>query len=388
MSGKFIKNLKVPALALAISLTVLQVTACSSKTTTTSKGTILIGVSAAITGAAPLEGERTKQGVEMAIAEINANGGVLGKNLKADIEDDANTADTAVNVANKLDTNPDVVCQIGPNRSANAIAVQQVYAKNKIPFLTGGSSPALIVANNPYFFRIRASDSFVAKIIAKYAVEKLKATKIALLYNNDEYGTGGRDVILSYLKTINLTPVVVEGHNTGDKDMQSSILKAKNAGANCLIVYTHDPEAAIIATEIIQLGLNIPKIGPTTFVNATWLTLVDSATAENWYSVTDFIPSNSETNVKNFVDKFKAKYNVEPDLFASAYYNSVYIVADALKRAGTADRAKLQQALLSTKDLSSIYGNMTANSSGELVHTAVIAKIHDKQAVYIEKVTE
>ncbi|MGX8700810.1 ABC transporter substrate-binding protein [Caproiciproducens sp.] len=403
MKGTSRKTSKILAMLLALSM-IVPLSACGGSPSAASgasagtgsaagsdaspKGDILFGVSTAITGAAPLEGERTKQGIDMAVEEINAAGGVLGKNLKAEYEDDANTAGTAVNVVNKLGSNPDVVCLFGPHRSTNAIAVLGSVAKNKIPFLTGGSSPSLINSGNPYLFRIRASDSFVAKIISKYAVEKLHGTKIALLYNNDDYGVGGKDVILADLKSRNITPVVCEGHNTGDKDMTSVIEKAKNAGADCLIVYTHDPEAAILARQVVELGLDVPKIGPTTYVNETWLSLVDEKTAENWYSVTDFIPSNTDEKVATFVKKFKEKYNVEPDLFASSYYNATYLLADALKRAGTADREKLQQELLKTKDFPSIYGNMSANEHGELIHDAVVAQIHDKKAVYVEKVTE
>lgn len=102
---------------------------------------IKIGVSAAITGAAPLDGERTMQGIEMAVEEINAAGGVNGRPLEMIVEDDQNTANIAVNVVNKLVNDPEIVAIIGPHRSANAMATEQIMADAKIPFLTGAVFP-------------------------------------------------------------------------------------------------------------------------------------------------------------------------------------------------------------------------------------------------------
>ncbi|MEG2383745.1 MAG: ABC transporter substrate-binding protein, partial [Oscillospiraceae bacterium] len=318
---------------------------------------ILIGVSAAITGSAPLDGERSMQGINMAVEEINAAGGVLGKSLKIIAEDDQNTANIAVNVVNKLVSNEDIVAILGPHRSANAMATEQIMATAKIPFLTGASSPNLVTkVDNSYFFRIRGSDSFVGQIIAKFALEELKAAKVGVIFNNDDYGTGGRDVVVKYLADKGVTPVIVEGHNTDDKDMSGAITKCKDAGVDCLIVYTHDPEAAILARQMNELGLDVPVVGPVTFTLPTFLSLVTAEETKGFYSVADFVSGNPDPAASTFQKNFNTKYSVDPDLFAAAYYTGVYILADAIERAGAVDREKVQQALLETKDLPSIYG--------------------------------
>lgn len=352
-------------------------------------GEILIGVSAAITGSAPLDGERTMQGINLAVEEINAAGGVLGKTLKLVAEDDQNTANIAVNVVNKLVSNDDIVGILGPHRSANAMATEQIMANAKMPFLTGASSPNLVTkVDNPYFFRIRGSDSFVGTIIAKFALEDMKAKKIGVIFNNDDYGTGGRDVVVKYLTDKGMPPVIIEGHNTDDKDMSGAITKCKDAGVDCLIVYTHDPEAAILARQMNELGLDVPVVGPVTFTLPTFLSLVTAEETKGFYSVADFVSGNPDPAAATFQKNFNAKYGVDPDLFAAAYYTGAYILADAIERAGEPTREKVQQALLATKDLPSLYGTLYSNADGELVHSAVVTEIVDNKPVYATTVHE
>ncbi len=361
----------------------------SSNAESTTDGEILIGVSAAITGPAPLDGERTMQGINLAVEEINAQGGVLGKKLKIVAEDDQNTSNIAVNVVNKLVSNEDIVAVLGPHRSANAMATEQIFADAKVPFLTGASSPNLVTkVDNPYFFRIRGSDTFVGSIIAKFALEELKAKKIGVIYNNDDYGTGGRDVVKNYLTEQDCPPVILEGHNTGDMDMTGTITKCKEAGVDCLIVYTHDPEAAILTRQLNELGLDVPIVGPTTFTLPTYLSLVNAEETEGIYSVTDFVSNNPDPLALNFQEAFYDKYGVNPDLFAACYYTGVYVLKDAIERAGEVSRKAVRDALAETKDLPTVYGNLYANEDGELVHSAVVAEIEDNKPTYLTTVYE
>lgn len=351
--------------------------------------TIKIGVSAALTGPAPLDGERTMQGINMAVEEINAAGGVKGRMLEVIVEDDQNTANIAVNVINKLANDPEIVAIVGPHRSANAMATEQIMADAKVPFLTGASSPNLVTqVDNPYFFRVRGSDSFVGEIIAKFALEDIGATRIGVIYNNDDYGTGGRDVVVNYLTENGVEPVVVEGHNTNDTDMSGVIIKCRNAEVDCLIVYTHDPEAAILTRQLNEMGLDVPVVGPTTFTLPTYLGLVTAEETEGFYSVCDFVSGNPDPLASEFQQAFNEKYGVDPDLFAACYYTAIYVLKDAIERADEITREDIQQALLETKDLPSVYGTLYANEDGELVHSAVVAQIVDNAPVFSTVVHE
>jgi len=377
-----------PALAAlaAIALAALAILPFSGCGGGGSEKEIVFGVSAAITGPAPLEGERTKQAITMAVEEINQKGGVLGKPLKPLIEDDQNTANVAVNAVNKL-ISQNVVALLGPHRSGNASAVQQIVAKNKVSYMTGGTSPKLVTFNNPYLFRIRASDQLVAKIAAKYAVEELKAKKVGVFYNNDEYGTGAKGVIEEYLKSINI-PVVSEGHNLGDKDMTGQIAKMKNEKIDCLISWSHVPETAVVVRQLKELNLKVPVIGGPTHTNQEFLGLVDAPAIEGHYSVTDFAADNPEPRIQDFVKRVKSKYDIVPEIYVAAYYDGVYALADAIKRANSTDREAVRKALSETKGLQGVMSTLSANDKNELVHEAVIVNIKNKVPQLVKIVKE
>jgi branched-chain amino acid transport system substrate-binding protein len=358
----------------------------TTKTSEQPKEDILIGVSTAITGPAPLEGERTKQGVNMAVEEINAAGGVLGRNLKVIFEDDANAADTVVNAINKLISNK-VVAILGPTRSNNVSAAQETIAKAKMPWLVAGTSPKLVTFNNPYLFRMRASDNIVAKMAGKFAVEELKATKVGILFSSDEYGSAAKDIVEAFLKTVNI-PVVSEGHNAGDKDMTGQIMKLKNNQVDCIVIWTHAPESAIACRQLKELNLNVPVIGWPTFTNQAFYDQVDAAIIEGHYSVTDFSQDNPDPEIQAYVKKFEATYNAIPEVHSTAYYDGVYIIADAIRRANSTDSEALRKALMETKDLKGMMSTKTANEKGELVHETLVVKIVNKTPTLVKSVRE
>lgn len=170
---------KLVALALSSAM-VLSMGMTTMVSASESDDTILIGVSASITGSAPTNGERTCQGAELAVKEINEAGGVLGKQIELYEADDGGTTDLAINAINLI-AEQDVAAQVGPNLSGLTMAIEGTMAKNGIPFLTGATSPALVKdIDNEYLFRIRASDTIQATVAAQYITDDLGCTNIGL----------------------------------------------------------------------------------------------------------------------------------------------------------------------------------------------------------------
>ena len=233
---------KLTALLLALVM-VLSVTACASNNTSATTGApkaadttaaenkvddsafdgeIVFGLSTAVTGNFPLAGERTLQGVDLAVEEINAAGGVLGKKLTYIYEDDGNAATTAVNVVTKL-LNEAVVAVIGTHTTGNTLAVQSLYAEAGMPFFSGGTGVKLEnEMDNKYFHRIRPSDSICGAIAAKFAVENLGAKKAGGDYNNNDFGTGGRDVVVATLQELGVEYVCLLYTSPSPRDRQKS----------------------------------------------------------------------------------------------------------------------------------------------------------------------
>lgn len=346
---------------------------------------ILFGLSASITGTVPINGQRTQQGVDLALKEINANGGVLGKTFKYTLEDDQNVQTAAVNVATKI-LNQSVCAVIGPHSSGNAAATSDTYKNAKVPFLTGGSSPKLAELSNPYLFRVRPSDTINGQVMAKFAVENLDAKKVGISFNNNDFGTGGRDVVITALEKAGVEYVAV-GHNGGDKDLTGQLMQLKSEGVDVIISYTDDAEVALTSRQLYELGLEVPVIASAGIVTQQVLDLVEPEYVEGWYAVTDFISTNDSDKVKEFVKNYKAEYGMEPELFASAYYSATYVLADAIERAKSVDPEAVRKALSETKEILLPEGTYTCDEKGDMVHGCVVAQIKDKVPSMIEYMT-
>ncbi len=397
---------KLTALLLALVMA-LSVTACASNNTSATTGApkaadttaaenkvddsafdgeIVFGLSTAVTGNFPLAGERTLQGVDLAVEEINAAGGVLGKKLTYIYEDDGNDATTAVNVVTKL-LNEDVVAVIGPHTTGNTLAVQSLYAEAGMPFFSGGTGVKLEnEMDNKYFHRIRPSDSICGAIAAKFAVENLGAKKVGVDYNNNDFGTGGRDVVVATLQELGVEYVEV-AHNSGDTDMTTQLMNLQAAGVDAVILWTDDAEDVVTARQAYELGLDIPFITSAGVVMQQVLDQMEPEYVEGWYSATDFVPANDDPVVKTFVEAFNAKYGIDPELYASAYYGTVKALAAAIEIAGSTDHEAVNDALTQIKDLPAPTGTMTYGAHGNMIHSLVITQIHDLKPSVVSTVS-
>ena len=397
---------KLTALLLALVM-VLSVTACASNNTSATTGApkaadttaaenkvddsafdgeIVFGLSTAVTGNFPLAGERTLQGVDLAVEEINAAGGVLGKKLTYIYEDDGNDATTAVNVVTKL-LNEDVVAVIGPHTTGNTLAVQSLYAEAGMPFFSGGTGVKLEnEMDNKYFHRIRPSDSICGAIAAKFAVENLGAKKVGVDYNNNDFGTGGRDVVVATLQELGVEYVEV-AHNSGDTDMTTQLMNLQAAGVDAVILWTDDAEDVVTARQAYELGLDIPFITSAGVVMQQVLDQMEPEYVEGWYSATDFVPANDDPVVKTFVEAFNAKYGIDPELYASAYYGTVKALAAAIEIAGSTNHEAVNDALTQIKDLPAPTGTMTYGAHGNMIHSLVITQIHDLKPSVVSTVS-
>lgn len=346
---------------------------------------IRIGVSASITGSAPTNGLRTQQGAQMAVDEINAAGGILGKQIELFIADDGGTQDLGINATNLI-ASQGVVAQVGPTLSGLALAVEEIVANAEYPMLVGATSPKLVTTiDNPWLFRVRASDVIQAKLAAVYATENLNCKKIGLFTNSNDYGSGARTVAEEYLTEKGIA-FVSESHNTGDTDMTSQVLKLKDAGVDCVIVWTDDAETALAARQFYDLGLDVPVIGSTSISTPQVNELCQPEWLDNWYSCTDFTTSNDAELIQDFVKGFQEKYGENPELYAVTYYSAIYLLKDAIERAGSIDSTQIRDALAQTESLAAPIGTYRANDKREMIHGGTICKMVDGKAQYLEYV--
>lgn len=346
--------------------------------------TVKIGLIAMLTGANPLNGLRMQQAVQLAVDEYNEKGGLLGKKIQLLTEDDQTLQDMAVTCANKL-ISEGVVGIVGPHRSTNAMAIEQVVSSAGVPTLTGGTTPKISKLNNKFLFRCRASDAVFAEVAAQYAVEKLGAKKIGMFYNNDEFGTGGNEVAKAYCQKVGVD-YVAEGHNTNDKDFTGQIMKMKNAKVDTVLIWTHDPELAIHARQIKDLGLNVKVVCSPGITMPQVIEMCKPEQIEGWYGVTDFVSTSTVDETKAFIKNFEAKYKVPAELYSASYYGAAVSLLEAIKTAGSTDRNKVRDALAATSGLKVPVGTMTTDATNDMIHEVHVAKLVNAQPVYQETV--
>lgn len=347
--------------------------------------TIKIGVSNMVTGPLAAGGIRMKQAITLAFEEINESGGVLdGKKLKMVLVDDTGTPTGAINAVNKI-LGENVSAVIGPHTSPMSSATQELFRKAGVPFVTAATSPKLLDANNPYFFRISVSDGAVGPAMVDFAKEKFGAKKIAALYDTDDYGLAADNATKNYCEEVGIE-YYSEGFTTGDKDLTSQLSKLKNWGADVVFDFSHDAEAALIVRQLDELGMgDIPHIGPNALAQSQTYDLCDAKQLQGTYASTDFYADETNELMKKFLDKFKKRWNVDVERYAAMYYTAAYLVADAINRAGSDDPEKIRQALSETSDFQAVFGNLNCSEQGELNTNLYILEFDGEKKMSIAK---
>lgn len=349
---------------------------------------ITFGILATLTGY-PLNGEHMSKGVQMAADEINAAGGVLGKKLVLNIQDCSNTTDIAINATNLL-ISENVAGILGPHYSSQCLAVESLIKDAQIPMLVGGTSPKLVQqVDNPFLFRIRASDTMQAKAAAKFFVEQAGVTNVAILHGSDDFGTGGMQVAASYFDSLGVK-YVAQSFNNDDTDVTTQILKCVSANCDGVLIWAVEAAYPIVARQLYELGLIVPTITNPSLAVDSCLAQLETEWVEGWYCVTDFLTGNAQEKVKSFISRYLEKYGKDEtvDLHCAAYYSGVYVLADAIERAGSVEGAAVRDALLATQGLEGVVGNMAPNEDGEMIHEIILAQCNDLAVKYIDTIAE
>lgn len=338
-------------------------------------GQITFGVICSITGNFPLAGENTKKGVDLAVKEINEAGGVLGKEFVVTYQDDAANQTGAVNALNKL-ISEDVVAIVGPNSSSNVIAMSDTVKSAGIPCLVGGTSPKIAALENPNIFRIRPSDTITASAAAKFMYEELGGKQIGILYNTDDFGTGGKDAMQKYFEDKTDVTLVIEGINTGDTDLSGQITKMKSAGIEGLIYWGHDAEVAILARQVNELGLEVPVITSGSLPQV--INAIDGTYIDGWYVALDECMNDPSDVIQDFVKKFQEEYDgATPELYSAAFYGATHLLADSIERAGTTDNEAVIQSLRGTDGFQGIIGQYICQENQDMLNMCAIMQ-YDK----------
>lgn len=363
----------------------------SAATATGGSNTIKVGLNYELSGNVATYGQGLVEGIELGFEEINKNGGVLGKQVELVKKDNKSDATEAANVSTALATKDKVVLLLGPATSGNTKAASPAATTGKVPLVSASATADDVTVDKngkvrQYIFKTCFSDSFQGVIMANFASEDLKAKKAAILQDvTSDYSKGLLTSFKSQFSKLGGNVVDEEAYKAKDNDFNAVLTKIKAANPDVLYVPGYYEEVGLIVKQARQLGLNVPILGGDGFESPKLAEIAGASVLNNVYYTNHYSSTDTSPEVVKFKDAFKAKYNKAPDAFNALGYDLAYFAADAIKRAGAADPAKIQQALAETKDFKGVTGTISIDKQHNAVKSITIIQEKDGVATFLKK---
>jgi branched-chain amino acid transport system substrate-binding protein len=329
---------------------------------------IPLGLTTALTGNVALLGTQARSGVEFAVDEINAAGGINGKKLALATEDTGSSSTDSLNAINRiLEGKPLVI--FGSMISPHIFAQTEVVTKSETPFLVGATNAKVTSQGSKWLFRTHVHDGQLADLIPEYLVKTLGKTKPGIIAVADDYGLGASRGIQASLAKLNATPVAVTSYAPSDKDMSAQLLEIKDKGADSVIVFGRPADATLVIKQMNDLGIKLTTIGNSSLVAQTALNNLTAAEADGAYAIGGMIPQTSpDAKILDWAKRVQDKYKVPADNFAVSYYDTVYMLKSIIEKVGC-DKHAIRDAFAATKDWKGMLITYQADALGDLAHT-------------------
>ena len=349
-------------------------------------GEIVLGSYMPNTGAFATFGQSSTKAMHMAVAEINAAGGVLGKQIKLIVEDDQCKPEEAANAAQKLIQQDQVLCVIGEVASSNSLAAAPICQSGKTPMVTPSSTNPAVTRTGDYIFRICFTDDFQGLVMAKFATDNLNA-RTAVIFSDiaSDYSKGLSKVFGEAFTAAGGEVLAEESYNQGDRDFRAQLTKFKPLTPDVIYVPGYYGEVAMILSQARQLGLEADILGGDGWDSPKLVEIAGDA-AEGGYFSNHYSKDDPNPIVQGFVANFQAEHGEVPDALAACAYDAIRIVAQAIEAAGTVDRDALRDALAEVKDFDGVTGTITIDANRDALKTATILTIKDGVQTFVDTI--
>lgn len=371
---------KIAALALACALTL---TACSGEKPDNGgsgkpeSDKIVIGGLGPLTGSVAVYGITSTNGIKLAVKEINAAGGIMGKQIEYILEDEKGEPTEAVNAFNKL-KDKKMTALIGDITSKPTLAVAPLAEEAKIPMITPTGTQFDITQGKNFVFRTCYTDPFQGNILAQFVKENLKLKTVAIMSNNsDDYSKGVAKTFKDKAKEIGLEIVADEGYGKDDKDFRAQLTNIVSKNPDVLMISDYYEADALIATQAREVGIKSVIVGPDGWdgvlkqLDESSKTVVEGAYFANHYSVQD-----KNEKVQKFVKAYKDEYKDEPSSFAALGYDTVYVLKQAIEEAKSEDGEKIAEQIKKIK-FEGVTGKFSFDESNNPIKAVTMMKIKD-----------
>jgi branched-chain amino acid transport system substrate-binding protein len=319
----------------------------------------------------------------MAADEINRAGGINGRKLDVVIEDDQGSPERAATLASKLINQDKVVAVIGGGASGSSLAAAPRAQALKIPLISPSSTDPAVTRTGDFVFRVCFIDAFQGEVMARFAANALKAKKTAIMVDfNNPYSRGLSDFFETSFAKLGGQIVSKQSYAQGDPDFKGQLSTIRSTDPDVIYVPGYYADAAIIAKQARQLGLNQPLLGGDGW-DAPELWSLGGDALNGCYITSHYSADDPSPSIQKFVHEYKQLYgNLEPDAHAALAYDAMRVLADAVQRAGSTDSAKLRDSLAQTKSFAGVTGVISINADRNAVKPAVVLKLEDGRHIY------
>ena len=389
------KKKKLASAFLSLSLAAGVLAGCSgSGSSEKSSGdgdTIKIGVNLELSGGVASYGQSIAEGLELATAEINKEG-IDGKKIKLIKVDNKSEASEATSGAIKLTSQDQVAAIVGAATSTNSIAQVQIAQDNKVPVISpSGTSPEITFSKdklNDYIFRTSFIDPFQGTVAANFAAKEIKAKSAAIyIDSSSDYSKGLAAAFKEQFEKNGGKIVAEEAYIAKDTDFRSTLTRLKSAKPDFIFLPGYYEEAGLIVKQARETGLDVPFMGGDGWDSPKLVEIAGAKALNNTFITNHYSSGDPDEKIQNFVSAFKAKYkDKSPDAFNALGYDTGYFLADAIKRAGSADSEKIKEALEKTADLELVTGTFTLDEKHNPIKSATILEFKEGKQVFNTKI--
>ena len=320
---------------------------------------IHFGVSGPLTGPNAQYGAQWKAGFDLALEEVNGNGGVLGRPLAYVFEDSQSDPRQSVAIAQKFVNVPKIVIELGDFSSPASMAASPIYQRAGLVQFGFTNSHPDFTKGGDFIWSPSLSQADSQPLLADLAIKTLGLKKVAVLYLNTDWGRASKDVFVKSAAERGAQVVASEGYQPDEKDFRSTLVRVRDAKPDGIVLISYYADGALIAGQVKNTGINLPLVAVGSVYSPKFLEL-GGAAVNGVYSNTSFFPEEPRAEVQNFVKRFRAKYNREPDAFNAYAYDAVILAASAIRSAASTDRKAIRDAFYRVKDVPSVvFGKAT-----------------------------
>ncbi|MED3661661.1 ABC transporter substrate-binding protein [Ureibacillus sp. FSL K6-8385] len=356
------------------------------------KDVIKIGANLELTGNVASYGSSIKQGAELAVEEINKNGGIDGKKVELVAVDNKSENSESSAAALRLATQEKVDVMIGPATSGNVLAAVQIANQNKIPMVTASGTAPNVTENengsiNEYVFRTCFIDPFQGVIAANFATEELGVKNVAIFADNSsDYAKGLASAFKEQIEKNGGKVVAEEAYVAKDTDFKSTLTNIKKTNPEFIFIPGYYEEVGLIVKQARELGIDVPLMGADGWDSPKLVELAGAESLNNTFITNHYSSEDPDEKIQDFVKAFNDKYGEKPNAFHALGYDTVYFIKDAIERAGSLDGEKIKDALAATKDISLITGTFSVDEKHNAVKSATILEYKDGKQTFRTKI--